>query len=441
MGLLSKYPKIKITGEKVSDSYREQIEYVANANQALVLTESLDELLPKKLEIAEEATGAEASSYLQCNNVRSQLVFVLARNKGVEQDLGRMLEGKYILKSGEGIAGAVLKNRAPLMVHNVADAEDFSSKVDEATGYTTRSILCVPVIHMDTILGVIQVLNPKSKARFDECDQQVLEIFASLAAVAIVRHRYMEERLKQKELEAQVAVASKIQSQCWPVMPELPHGSRIWGQSRPAREVGGDLFDCIPARDGSYYFYVADVAGKGLPAGFIMAALWSSFRSEAHYCDDVTELVEAVNRATFRFLSSENFFATVSIGRYWPENGQVEMVSAGHGMPLWHDGADFREFPKVYGLPLGVLQEAKYKSESVTLTRGAMIMLYSDGLNEAFNLNDQMFGLERPKDLVVPSNAEKWGERLFEGVFLWGRGREQTDDITLLGLWRENDEI
>lgn len=422
----------------MSDNYREQIEYVANANQALVLTDSLDELLPKILRIAEEATGAEASSYLQCNHSCSQLMFVVARNKGMEQDLGQMLEGKYELESGEGIAGAVLKSRTPLMVHNVDEAEDFSSKVDKATGYTTRSILCVPVIHMNDILGVIQVLNPKGKARFDECDQQVLEIFASLAAVAIVRARHMEERLKQKELEAQVAVASKIQSQCWPVMPSLSNGSHIWGKSLPAKEVGGDLYDCIPVRDGSYIFYVADVSGKGLPAGFIMAALWSSFRSEAHYCEDVTQLVQAVNSSSYDFLSSESFFATVSIGRYWPESGRLEMVSAGHGMPLWHDGTDFREFPKAYGLPLGVMEDAEYTSETVTLDPGAMVMLYSDGLNEAFDVHDEMFGIERPMEQVVPSDARQWGELLFKSVESWCRGRERSDDVTLLGIWRES---
>ncbi len=419
------------------EDYLGKIEFIANANQALVQIESLDKLLRKILEIAEEATGAEASSFLRYDSDTSILTFEVARNNGVEQDLARLLEGKVTLKSGEGIAGAVVESRKAQMVHDVAEAKEFSSRVDEATGYRTRSILCVPVVYIDEVMGVIQVLNPAHKVRFTHSDQRVLEIFASLAAVAIVRARLLEQKLKQKELEAQVAIASKIQSQCWPKMPEMEFGSHAWGKSLPAREVGGDLYDFISLWDGSYVFYVADVCGKGLPAGFVMAAIWSTIRSEARIGSGITELLRVVNAATYDFLSSESFFVTVSIGQYWPESGKLEMASAGHGVPLWHDGERFVDFPPLSGLALGVIEDSEYDSHTVTLEPGAMVMLYADGLNEAFNSAREMFGMDRPKELVVPSRADKWGQRLNDAVMKWTGDQEQTDDITLLGIWRD----
>lgn len=421
----------------MSDNYLDKIEFIADANQALVHIESLEKLLPKILEIAEEATGAEASSYLRYDHESSILTFKVARNEGVEQDLAKLLEGKMTLQAGEGIAGSVIEKGHALMVHDVAETKSFSSRVDEATGYKTRSVLCVPVVHVDEILGVIQVLNPKDKAQFDDADQRVLGIFASLAAVAIVRARLLHEKLEQKELEAQVAVASKIQSKCWPKMPKMEDGSHAWGESLPAKEVGGDLYDCIPLWDGSYIFYVADVSGKGVAAGFIMAALWSTIRSEVRIGVGITQLLRIVNAKTYDFLSSETFFATVSIGQYWPENGKLEMASAGHGVPLWHDGEEFVEFPSLSGLPLGVMEDFTYESQTVPLDRGEMIMLYSDGLNEAFNPENEMFGLDRPKALVVPHDGEKWGRKLMDAVVDWYDGRDRTDDLTLLGIWRD----
>ena len=209
----------------MGEDYLKKIEFIANANQVLVQIEFLEKLLPKILEIAEEATGAEASSYLRYDEASSILTFEVARNGGVAQDLARMLEGKVTLRSGEGVAGAVVESRKAQMVHDVTESDDFCSLVDETTGFCTRSILCVPIIYIDEVLGVIQVLNPKKKVQFDHNDQRVLEIFASLAAVAIVRARLLDQKLKRKELEAQIEIVSKIQSQCWPKMPEIGRAS------------------------------------------------------------------------------------------------------------------------------------------------------------------------------------------------------------------------
>lgn len=423
----------------MSDTYREKIDFVANANQALVHVESIAELLPEILSIAEEATGAEASSYLEFDAGTDLLTFKVARNNGVTQDLAKLLEGKVTLRKGEGIAGRVVETGEARMVHDVATTKRFSSRVDEATGYHTRSVLCVPVMHMDEILGVIQVLNPQNKSTFDDSDQAVLQIFASLAAVAIVRSRLVEQKLAYRALEAEMELAAKLQARCWPDIPQLEDGCHAWGSSLPAKEVGGDLYDCIPLEDGSYLFYVADVAGKGLAAGFVMATLWSAIRSQARYVMSVTGLLREVNRVTHEIFSRDAFFATIGLLRFWPDSGKLEMASGGHGVPMLHDGERFIELPRLTGLPLGVLDDTEYSSHITLLDPGSTVMLYSDGLNEAFNPQGEMFGLDRAQGLVTPGNGQLWGQRLMEAAILWSGGRERTDDITLLALWRKQE--
>ncbi len=417
------------------EGYVEKINYIATANQALVKVDSLDELLPMLLDVAERTTDAEASSFLRYDADSGELCFSVVRNQAMHDSVTSEMASRMTLKSGEGIAGRALEERKSLLVDDVYSTTDFSPRVDSRTGYRTRSILCVPVLHLGTPLGVIQVLNPKNKFSFSSMDIQALEIFASLAAVAIVRARHMEEQLRQRELQAQVDMAAKIQRCCWPRLPDLGDKGRLWGRTLPAKEVGGDLYDVIPLEDGSYLFYVSDVSGKGLPAGFIMAALWSSFRSEARKSLSVAGLLRSVNTATYDFLSGEFYFATTIIVRYWPDSGVFEVASAGHNPPVLFDGAGFRDLPRFHGLPLGTSEEIVFTSHTATLPHGGMLLLYSDGVTEAFDARGRMFGLQRMLD-IVENKGDGWCDALFAALEQWSPDQGQSDDITVLGVWR-----
>ncbi len=417
------------------DAYIEKIDSIASANQALVKVDSLKELLPMLLDIAERTTDAEASSFLRYDPDTGELSFSVVRNEAMRDSAVGALAEQMTLGSGEGIAGRAIAERRSLLVDDVYSTMEFSPRVDSKTGYRTRSILCVPVLHFDVPLGVIQVLNPKHKFSFDELDIKALEIFASLAAVAIVRARHMEEQLKQRELQAQVDMAAKIQRCCWPKLPDLGHGTKLWGRSAPAKEVGGDIYDVIPQQDGSCLLYVADVSGKGLPAGFVMAALWSTIRSEAAKGRPVEELLAAVNAATFTFLTGEYYFATIIMLRYHPDSGEFEVACGGHGLPVLYDGHAFQDLPRLQGLPLGTTEEFVFTSHTGVLPPGGLLLLYSDGVNEAFDAKGEMFGMQRMLDIVV-QEGDGWCEALFQALEAWSPEGGQSDDITVLGIGR-----
>ena len=305
-------------------SVAKRLKKLIEANQFLADIESLETLFPKLLELAKNVTGAEAASLMLYNSKRNVLEFASVKDEVIGESGGDALKTTVELKMGEGIAGWVAENRKSLIIPDVHQDSRFSDEADKKTGFLTRNLLSVPLVYHEELLGVINALNSKEKPCFDAEDQELLESFAHLAAVAIIRSRLLETKLEQQRLEIQLNAAAKIQGLFWPKLPKLPAGSHVWGVSIPAAFVGGDLYDFIPINDGSWVFYVADVSDKGLPAALIMVALWSRIRAEVHVHGEVEKLLEAVNNAMVDLMAEEGFFATVILGRYWPASAEPD---------------------------------------------------------------------------------------------------------------------
>jgi sigma-B regulation protein RsbU (phosphoserine phosphatase) len=312
-GVIMDEGKFQSDGRTVAKRLKNLIE----ANQYFADIESIEALFPKLLELAKNVTGAEAASLMLYHSERNVLEFASVKDEVIGESGGEALKAAVELKMGEGIAGWVAEKRQSLIIGDVHKDTRFFGAVDRRTGFRTRNLMCVPLVSHDELLGVINVLNAKEKTCFDAEDQGLLESFAHLAAVAIIRSRLLETKLAQQKMEVQLGAAAKIQALFWPRLPKLPAGSHVWGVSLPAAFVGGDLYDVIPMRDGSWVLYVADVSDKGLPAALIMVTLWSRIRAEAGLHSDVEKLIEAVNDAMVDLMAEEGFFATIILGRYW----------------------------------------------------------------------------------------------------------------------------
>jgi sigma-B regulation protein RsbU (phosphoserine phosphatase) len=112
---------------------------------------------------------------------------------------------------GEGISGWVAQNRQSVMVEDAQEDPRFSRKADKQRHFTTRSLICVPLVHPEELLGVLSALNSRGKPCFDQEDLAILESFADLAAVAIIRSRLLEHRVEQEHFRAELEAAAKIQ--------------------------------------------------------------------------------------------------------------------------------------------------------------------------------------------------------------------------------------
>ncbi len=294
-----------------------------------------------------------------------------------------------------------------IMVTAKADSKDVVAGL-EAGGdeYLTK-----PVDHAALVARV------KSMLRIKELHDTVLE--------------------QSAQLRGQLETATKIQSLFWPRMPELKGGGRIWAVSVPATYVGGDLYDVIPLSDDSLLVYVADVSDKGVPAALIMAALSTKIRSEAQVRSEVDELLETVNNSMYSLTSEEGFFATIAVARYWPSSGKMQLAVGGHLSPLWIAEGDIRNLPQIEGISLGVTPDVQYGIKEILLSPGESILFFTDGVVEAENEDNELFGNDRLVSYIRDAKGPPWGKGLLDFISDWRGNSSANDDLTILEIWRD----
>ena len=239
------------------------------------------------------------------------------------------------------------------------------------------------------------------------------------------------------QLKVQLRTATKIQSLFWPKIPELKAGGHIWAVSVPAAYVGGDLYDVIPLPDESLLAYVADVSDKGVPAALIMAALSTKIRSEARIQNEVDTLLEAVNNSTYSLTSEEGFFATIVLARYWPRSGKMQLALGGHLQPLWIVEGGTGNLPQLNGVSLGITPDVQYEKKEILLAPGESILFFTDGVIEAENETNELFGNDRLVDYIRDANGPPWGKGLLDYICQWRGNSCASDDLTILEIWRD----
>ena len=241
------------------------------------------------------------------------------------------------------------------------------------------------------------------------------------------------------QLQGQLKTATKIQSLFWPDIPDLAGDSHIWAAAIPAAYVSGDLYDVISLPDGSLLIYVADVSDKGVPAALVMAALSTKIRSEARTQYEIDVLLQTVNNSMYNLTSEEGFFATIVVTRYWPHSGKMQLAMGGHLQPLWIADTSIRNLPQIKGISLGVTQDAHYEKKEILLAPGESILLFTDGVIEAENEDNELFGNERLVAFLRDSSGPPWGKRLLDFLSNWRGNSSASDDLTILEIWRDEN--
>jgi serine phosphatase RsbU (regulator of sigma subunit) len=274
----------------------------------------------------------------------------------------------------------------------------------------------------------------------DEYLTKPVEHAALVARVgSMLRIKALHDKVLEQsaQLRIQLEAATKVQCLFWPEIPEMEAGSHVWAISVPAAYVGGDLYDIIKLPDGSWLVYVADVSDKGVPAALIMAALSTKIRSEVTLRSNLQDLIETVNNVMYYLMSGESFFATIILGRYWPFTGKMQLVNCGHLQPLWITNEGFKELPELKGMSLGLKPDTRYETKEISISPGESLLFFSDGVVEAENESQELYGPDRLTDYIKNSNGPPLGEGLLKEIKNW-RGKAKTnDDLTLLEIWRE----
>jgi sigma-B regulation protein RsbU (phosphoserine phosphatase) len=239
---------------------------------------------------------------------------------------------------------------------------------------------------------------------------------------------------RQQELEQELQLARDIQQGLLlEAVPRLP-GWELSAISLPARDLGGDLYDFLPARGGCQGIMIGDVSGKGLPAALRMAVARTVFRHEARRGCAPGPTMAGVNRGVLSEIPQG--MVTMLYALLDPRTGTLLVANAGHNYPMLLAG-EVAEL-ELSGLPLGVDGDSDYEEAGAVIPPGSSVLLYTDGVTEAARPDGEMFGYERLEALANASRGLKpraLVARLLHELRAWGGGT-QDDDITVVALRR-----
>ncbi len=214
-------------------------------------------------------------------------------------------------------------------------------------------------------------------------------------------------------------------------------GLELAARNRPTRQVGGDYFDLFPLSGGRLAFIVADVSGKGVPAALLVSTVHAAVHLQIDDAKTVADLIGRIDRHLQRYAATRKFL-TAFFGLLEPDSGTLRYVSAGHNPALLQRASGAIEQLKATGVPLGMFPNASWKEESVTLERGDLLCVYTDGVSEALDAADEEFGLERLGQLLVPAApVEDLCRSVFDAVETFAADVPQYDDQTLMLIRRQ----
>jgi sigma-B regulation protein RsbU (phosphoserine phosphatase) len=319
----------------------------------------------------------------------------------------------------------------------------------EAAGLFLLAGLALAFLFVRVLVRPLQALSKASAAvgrgQFDvqvpvESRDEVGELAANFNQMVRDLKAAEQRRRAAQRVESELLVAHAIQKDLFPSKePDLP-GWEIAFACTPATELGGDLYDWYPVAGGKKLgFMVADVSGKGVPAALHSANLRSLMRSTSQSVEPPDEVLRRVNRLAFADMQ-EKAFVTMVYGVLDPATGRVDFVNAGHDPLLCARAAGGVESVPSDTFPVGMVDgddfDAATAVQSLTLAPGDMLFLYTDGVTEAVDRNDNQFGLDRIAGLLPGAGAHEAVRRVQKDLGGYIGDKPPHDDVTLLAIAR-----
>jgi sigma-B regulation protein RsbU (phosphoserine phosphatase) len=264
-----------------------------------------------------------------------------------------------------------------------------------------RAVLAVPLMVNNRITGMLAVTESRPGRPWSPNDQQLLSIVAGHSAAAIEQARLRSETMLKRELEEKnrrmEEELERARETQMTLVPSEPLHLGPWlavGRIIPARAVGGDAFDFYPLSDTRFAVAIADVSGKGIPAALLMSNVVASVRAFCNGRSSIPDAIRFVNRGFTRTVASGKFI-TLFYGELDVAEGVFRFVNAGHNPPLLrrHDGSIERLTEG--GVPIGLFEEWDYIQGEIAFRPGDALLLYSDGVTEAFDAFGGEYGEQR----------------------------------------------
>lgn len=317
------------------------------------------------------------------------------------------------------------------------------AKVNELKNPAMKCIMVSAYGDMDNIRSAM------NKGAFDFATKPIdLDDLSRTIEKAIEQVRYIRESQQEhnqlESIKNDLAIAGEIQQtilpRSFPPFPELTEVVDIYASMTPAKDVGGDFYDFFQIDDERIGLVIADVSGKGLPASLFMAVSRTLLRATALRGVSSAECLTYANKLLCKE-SLDSMFVTVFYGIYHYKTGMMDYTNAGHNPPyLLRGGRTVECLPVASNFVVGVFDDIEFESNTLTFGIGDTLLLYTDGVTEAFNDKREQFSESNLQDILASmhesSSAKEVVTSVLQSVKTFSGDYPQSDDITLLSLQR-----
>ena len=381
----------------------------------------------------------ETTKEIASNGSMSMMVYVSYSDDTSDIDLGYMRaimprDGLYIMMARPSTM--IFANRSVTMLW---------------TSLSTFALLAVVyllvsrILHKTVISPVERTNASLGKITLGNLDEMVTEVgsveFAALSAGINTCVDALKEYAAEsaRRIERDLATARAIQEGALPrVFPAFPgiDSVNLYASMDAAKEVGGDFYDFFPIDDDTVGFLIADVSGKGIPGALFMMAAKTEISNRMQAGMELADAISGANQYLCAHNEAGMFVTTWAATLKW-KTGELTYVNAGHNFPLLRHGREgaWEWLTKKCGLFLGTFDVAKYRQETLVLAPGDELVLYTDGVNEAFSVDEEEYGNDRLEEFLANHadlRPQEMVEQLRADVSSWAEGAEQSDDVTIL---------
>lgn len=317
------------------------------------------------------------------------------------------------------------------------------AKVNELKNPAMKCIMVSAYGDMDNIRSAM------NKGAFDFATKPIdLDDLSRTIEKAIEQVRYIRESQQEhnqlESIKNDLAIAGEIQQtilpRSFPPFPDLTEVVDMYASMTPAKDVGGDFYDFFQIDDERIGLVIADVSGKGVPASLFMAVSRTLLRATALRGVSSAECLTYANKLLCKE-SLDSMFVTVFYGIYHYKTGMMDYTNAGHNPPyLLRGGRTVECLPVAYNFVVGVFDDIEFESNTLTFGIGDTLLLYTDGVTEAFNDKREQFSESNLQDILASmhesSSAKEVVTSVLQSVKTFSGDYPQSDDITLLSLQR-----
>ncbi|MGB2907108.1 MAG: SpoIIE family protein phosphatase [Candidatus Aminicenantaceae bacterium] len=403
---------------------------IGEVTKALILHKPLDELVEHIMDLICERIPMDRGILMLRDDATAQL-----DPKVVRINNKQLMNQK--IQVSQSIINTAVDRHSSILISDVQSDTRFKAQ-DSILKLNIQSAMCVPLWNNKEIIGIIYSDRISTPEQFSNNDLRLLTLLGNVAAVKIENAVLFQQALEQEKSKKELSLAEDIQKGLLPQKNPEVEGFEIVGINIPCLQIGGDYYDFLEIDEERMGIVIADVSGKGVGASLLMASLRAALQTEVHTGYNLDEMAGRLNNLVHRS-TAPNLFISFFYCELNTKTGDLRYLNSGHNPPLILDKKKKITHLESCGLCLGMFPAQDYVSSIIKLNPGDTALLYTDGLTESRNkenqeLTDEGLGKLLKKHQKLP--AEKLMQTIFEELEVFTDGAEPMDDMTLVIIKR-----